>query len=111
MVDSKQIQSVTTPGIIYTDDNGNEKFIDFSECYNTWLKWLTPQARSEREIQWWRSQKQVGEISWYDDDEDFQFVVEFYDKVSTSFVFKDEKVFSFQETVQNAGWSLFDGTD
>ncbi|MCL4247772.1 MAG: hypothetical protein KJ065_06465 [Anaerolineae bacterium] len=32
-MDGKQIQTVTSEGLTYLDENGDEKFIDFSACH------------------------------------------------------------------------------
>ena len=43
MLDGEQIRSVTTQGVIYVDD-GVEKFIDFQQCYDNYVKeFLSPE--------------------------------------------------------------------
>ncbi|KPV61162.1 hypothetical protein QJ48_01425 [Paenibacillus sp. A3] len=35
----KTIKSVTKNGLSYTDENGIEKFVDFNECHENWIRY------------------------------------------------------------------------
>lgn len=48
----KQIQEVTPQGVIYLDENGDEKFIDFSICYENYVRSKTTPEYWERHRQW-----------------------------------------------------------
>jgi hypothetical protein len=114
-VNSKQIQEITSEAIVYIDDDGSERFLDFTECFNTFLKWtLATPTTTERMAQWARESKRVGEITWaeYADAEDIEFSVVFYDNRVTYFDFPDgDACYAFEQKIADAGWTLYDTTD
>lgn len=42
VLDGKQIRGVTARGVVYVGDDGEEKLIDFSQCYENYIKVVIP---------------------------------------------------------------------
>ncbi|MEO8609217.1 MAG: hypothetical protein ABI690_15105 [Chloroflexota bacterium] len=120
-MDSKQIQEITTQGIIYINDEGNKQFIDFTECLNTYLKWeLSAPVTTPRRVEAARMSKRVGEINYLGDielsttgtDDDSPPYVIFYDDQLTRFEFSDQdECAEFHQKMMDIGWRVFDLTD
>jgi hypothetical protein len=118
-VESKQIQEITTQGIIYIDNEGNKQLIDFTDCFNTFLKWeLSAPVVTEWMAKAVRMSKQIGEINYLGDIDDIgseifnPHYVMFYDDQLTRFEFSDQDECSeFHQRMMESGWSVFDSTD
>jgi hypothetical protein len=119
-VDSKQIQEITTQGIIYTDNEGNKQFIDFTDCFNTFLKWtLSAPTTTKLMAEVARRSKQVGEINYLGDmpevfppDSENPPYVMFYDNQLTRFEFSGQNECSeFHQRILDSGWFVFDLSD
>jgi hypothetical protein len=54
-MDARQINNITSAGLVYTDANGTEAFIDFSVCYANYLKHVTSpeHLKDMREVNRW----------------------------------------------------------
>ena len=123
VVDSKQIQEITSKGLVYLDTDNNKKFIDFSECFNTFLKWeFAAPIVTEQKAEFIRSMKQVGEIDYIGEDlepwasDSSNHVnrpyVLFYDNQLTRFEFSDQnECATFHQRITEFGRTLFDLSD
>ncbi len=123
-IDSTQIQEITPKGITYLDPCGQQRFIDFDNCFNTYLKWerlsfRAAQPKAERKHI--SVMKCVGEVNYLEDrmevllgqDTGFaQPYVAFYDDQITSIVFsRQEDCAEFHLRLLGMGWSLFELTN
>lgn len=117
MVNSNQIQEITSEGIRYIDDDGTQRFIDFMECFNTWVKWeRTAPVTTQRQIESAIRSKQVGEINYLgelsDDGEWSPPYVVFHDNRVTVIEFTgQEECGEFHQRILDLGWGLFDLSD
>jgi hypothetical protein len=121
-MDSKQIQEITAQGIVYTNDAGDKQFIDFTDCFNTFLKWeLSAPVTTPRRAEAARMSKQVGEINYLGDILDLSATgsdgftapyVLFYDDQVTRFEFSgQDECAEFHQKMMDVGWLVFDLTD
>jgi hypothetical protein len=55
-LNAKQIREVTSDGIRYVDDQGEERFIDFAVCYQNYVKKRTSP-------EYWETHKQVNNLT------------------------------------------------
>jgi hypothetical protein len=123
-LDGKQIKEVTPQGIIYLDDNGEEKFIDFAGCHENYVRRMTTP-------EYWERHKQMNRLTDADWDDHMEQVkssgfvadrdvtggfhkaggpyIEFYTKPSTRFVFASEEEFqNVRVAISRARWQTFD---
>jgi hypothetical protein len=119
-VDSKQIHEITTQGIIYTDNEGNKQFIDFTDCFNTFLKrTLSAPTTTKLIAEVARRSKQVGEINYLGDkievfppDSENPPYVMFYGNELIRFEFSGQNECSkFHQRILESGWYVDDLTD
>jgi hypothetical protein len=47
-MDGKQIKNITAEGLLYINDKGDEVYLDFSACYNNYLRKTTSPQYIER---------------------------------------------------------------
>jgi hypothetical protein len=59
-MDGKQIKHITPEGITYLDDEGNEQFIDFTECYANYVKKKT----SPEHWEWMKQHNNWTDADW-----------------------------------------------
>src|SRR5688572_11161498 len=101
MVDSKQIISITKDGLSFLDDDGNEHWIDFAECYQNFL-----QETHALSIERW---KQVGVRNiltppWAEGP-----YIQFHTNPPIRFQFATEKDFyEVRQAVESGGWFTMD---
>jgi hypothetical protein len=125
MVDGTRIREIGPDGILYVDDDGKQRFIDFVACYENHVKERTSPENWEkfktmnkwhdedydRYVEWIKAEKAVGVRSvdgrpWRDNP-----FVEFYTEPPVLFDFQTED--EFHEVVFKArklGWQIFDLT-
>jgi hypothetical protein len=48
MLNGERVRSVTAQGLTYVDDEGVEKFIDFAQCYENYVKEMLSSARWDK---------------------------------------------------------------
>jgi hypothetical protein len=123
-VDGKQIRAITPQGVVYLDDNGEEKFIDFAACYEKYVKRRTTPEHWEDfkklnhktdadwdwYVEWVKNWKEVGvhdafggllgKGSPY---------IQFHTEPPTVFDFATQaELYKAQNAIREAGWGTFD---
>ncbi|MCQ3930886.1 MAG: hypothetical protein DPW16_10550 [Chloroflexi bacterium] len=67
-MDGKNIREVTSKGVSYIDDDGQEQFIDFETCYQNYLKSfedheyienIRQQSKDDAELQKWLERRKA----------------------------------------------------
>lgn len=114
-MDSKQIQEISPDGLTYIDDGGKKKFIDFTDCFNTFVKWESHSIfATERMVERAKESRQVGKVSYYGgiDTGEGGPCAMFYDNQFTTFEFSGhEECLEFHQRILDVGWTLFDISD
>lgn len=118
----KQIREIMPQGIFYTNENGEEKFVDFAECFENHLRWsLSSYTTTQRRAEFYKQSKDVGIVNYYGDfdpgGDDGSSVstppyIEFHDKLGTRFEFESQdECTAVHESIREKGWYLFDLSD
>ena len=117
------ILAITSEGLIYRDEHGNEHSIDFAECFANYVRrCLSPerwerymQANQETDADWgayvervnrWRevAVRNILPPPWADGP-----YIEFYTDPPTRFKFATEEEFQqTRQAIELAGWTTFD---
>lgn len=118
-MDGKQIKDITPEGLSYIDDEGKEQFINFSECYASYVQKSTSPEYWERikrlnnftdadwddhleRVQLWREvgkRDMIGNPAY----------MEFNTTPPTRFTFATwDEFLETQQTIERAGWQTFD---
>lgn len=122
-MNGKQIREITAKGLLYVDDNGEEQFIEFSDCYDNHLSRYTNPERLEiikqvnnfddeqlaKSIERKKQYKAIGDRQilsppWGDGP-----YIEFYTDPPLRFNFDSEDEFSeVRSEIENGGWTTYD---
>ncbi|MBO9605454.1 MAG: hypothetical protein J7639_05865 [Paenibacillaceae bacterium] len=105
----KTIKSITSDGLYYTDETGLDKFIDFYECNENWIKY---RKRSEglddekieniKKVDKCIGQRDIGARPRF---------IEFFTRPFTRFEFEsiaEEAFLQVKKDIIYAGWTTFD---
>lgn len=119
IVGESQLRDVRAEGIIYTDKDGSEKFIDFETCYNNYLSEFLRPERIEHRVGLSPAHYNEGDAAKVIDDirscrevcvTDGN-VWQFYTEPPVLVVFGDnEKRFEILNTLGEFGWATFDAS-
>jgi hypothetical protein len=123
IVNGSQIKTITDQGLTYTDENGEEKFINFFTCYENYLqRYLNQEAwewfkqnNSKTDADWddyvdhtksWKevARRNILTFPWGDGP-----FIEFHTEPLTRFKFANEDEFyRVRYEVEKTGWVTFD---
>jgi hypothetical protein len=124
--DGKQIQKITAEGLVYLDDDGNERFIDFAAIHANNVKKRTSPEYLEKmkALNHWDDE---GEREWLEDVHEWKDVadrhfdgfgtiagfpyIEFHTEPPTRFLFAtQDELYEVVHTLRRFGWRTFDVT-
>jgi hypothetical protein len=119
LIGESQIRNITADGIVYTDKDGAEKFIDFETCYNNYLSEFLRPERIEYRVGLSPAHYNEGDAAKVIDDirscrevcvRDGN-VWQFYTEPAVLLIFDNqEKKFEMLYALSEYGWATFDAS-
>ncbi len=123
IIQGVQIQDIRAEGLTYQTENGTPKYIDFSECYENYIRWFMNPQRLERmkEVNHLTDEEMKKIIERRKDWKEVAFrnvldppwadgpYIEFHTEPPVRFKFMNKEEFwKVRSTIEQFGWKTFD---
>jgi hypothetical protein len=105
----RKITNITSEGVTYTDEEGNEQFIDFKVCLQNYIKTKEKNRGSsvtDEDREFWQKAKYVGVRYTFSEPPNIQFYTD--PRIFFEFPIKDD-LYDVAYKIKKAGWRTNDG--